>query len=169
MGKALQQGHTPLRCPFIATNDDIDNQTTIFSTVRRQVGPGLPCALLGLSGDALWADRSLFGRILETFVYQELRRLKYISRASSSASSHMIACSALLLRGMVDGCTSPHWSAVHPGVAAPFGELNPPSILPKTRHLCSAPSRKSATTGTQDVEQGASARMSCQKIHCLSG
>jgi hypothetical protein len=35
---------------------------------------GLACALLGLNGDALWADRSLFGRLLETFVYQELRR-----------------------------------------------------------------------------------------------
>lgn len=35
---------------------------------------GLACALLGLNGDTLWADRSLFGRLLETFVYQELRR-----------------------------------------------------------------------------------------------
>ncbi len=36
---------------------------------------GLACSLLGLSGDALWADRPLFGRLLETYVYQELRRL----------------------------------------------------------------------------------------------
>jgi len=36
---------------------------------------GLACALLGLNGDSLWADRALFGRMLETFVYQELRRL----------------------------------------------------------------------------------------------
>jgi hypothetical protein len=35
---------------------------------------GLACALLGLSGNNLWADRSLLGRLLETFVYQELRR-----------------------------------------------------------------------------------------------
>ncbi len=35
---------------------------------------GLACTLLGVSGDALWADRSLFGRLLETFAYQELRR-----------------------------------------------------------------------------------------------
>jgi predicted AAA+ superfamily ATPase len=35
---------------------------------------GLASALLGLNKDALWADRSLFGRFLETFVYQELRR-----------------------------------------------------------------------------------------------
>lgn len=35
---------------------------------------GLACALLGLNGDTLWADRSLFGRLLESFVYQELRR-----------------------------------------------------------------------------------------------
>ena len=35
---------------------------------------GLACTLLGLDANALWADRGLFGRILETFVYQELRR-----------------------------------------------------------------------------------------------
>ena len=35
---------------------------------------GLACTLLGLDADTLWADRGLFGRILETFVYQELRR-----------------------------------------------------------------------------------------------
>jgi hypothetical protein len=35
---------------------------------------GLACALLGLNADSLWADRALFGRLLETFVYQELRR-----------------------------------------------------------------------------------------------
>ncbi len=35
---------------------------------------GLACTLLGLDADALWADRGLFGRMLETFVYQELRR-----------------------------------------------------------------------------------------------
>lgn len=35
---------------------------------------GLACAMLGLNAETLWADRSLFGRLLETFVYQELRR-----------------------------------------------------------------------------------------------
>ena len=35
---------------------------------------GLACALLGVSGDSLWDDRALFGRMLETFVFQELRR-----------------------------------------------------------------------------------------------
>jgi predicted AAA+ superfamily ATPase len=35
---------------------------------------GLACALLGLDADALWADRPTLGRVLETFVYQELRR-----------------------------------------------------------------------------------------------
>lgn len=39
------------------------------------VDTGLACALLGLDAESLWADRSLFGRLLETFVYQELRRL----------------------------------------------------------------------------------------------
>lgn len=35
---------------------------------------GLACALLGLDGEMLWKDRALFGRLLETFIYQELRR-----------------------------------------------------------------------------------------------
>ncbi len=31
--------------------------------------------MLGLDAETLWRDRALFGRLLETFVYQELRRL----------------------------------------------------------------------------------------------
>lgn len=48
----------------------------LVKTPKLHVGDtGLACALLGLNGGTLWADRSLFGRLLETFVYQELRRL----------------------------------------------------------------------------------------------
>jgi predicted AAA+ superfamily ATPase len=36
---------------------------------------GLACAMLGVNEETLWADRALFGRLLETFVYQELRRM----------------------------------------------------------------------------------------------
>ncbi|MEQ9401333.1 MAG: ATP-binding protein [Longimicrobiales bacterium] len=35
---------------------------------------GLACSLLGLDADALWEDRPTLGRLVETFVYQELRR-----------------------------------------------------------------------------------------------
>jgi uncharacterized protein len=35
---------------------------------------GLACSLLGLDAQRLWQDRVVFGRLLETFVYQELRR-----------------------------------------------------------------------------------------------
>lgn len=35
---------------------------------------GLACALLGLAPRDLWSDREMFGRLLETFVYGELRR-----------------------------------------------------------------------------------------------
>jgi len=35
---------------------------------------GLACSLLGLDAERLWQDRTLLGRILETFVFQELRR-----------------------------------------------------------------------------------------------
>lgn len=36
---------------------------------------GLACALLNMNEDTVRKDRTLFGRMLETFVYQELRRL----------------------------------------------------------------------------------------------
>jgi hypothetical protein len=35
---------------------------------------GLACTLLGLDAKMLWQDRAVFGRLLETFIYQELRR-----------------------------------------------------------------------------------------------
>jgi predicted AAA+ superfamily ATPase len=35
---------------------------------------GLACALLGFDGPGLWEDRTALGPLLETFVYQELRR-----------------------------------------------------------------------------------------------
>jgi len=48
----------------------------LVKTPKLHIGDtGLACALLGLNGDSLWADRPVFGRILESFVYQELRRL----------------------------------------------------------------------------------------------
>lgn len=36
---------------------------------------GLACALLGVNSQTLWEDKSLLGQLLETFVYQELRKL----------------------------------------------------------------------------------------------
>lgn len=38
------------------------------------VDTGLACALLGVNSDALWQDKALLGQLLETFVYQELRK-----------------------------------------------------------------------------------------------
>lgn len=38
------------------------------------VDTGLACSLLGVDADALWADRTLLGQFLETFIFQELRR-----------------------------------------------------------------------------------------------
>ena len=40
---------------------------------------GVACALLGLDGAALWANRAALGQLLETFVLQELRRLESAS------------------------------------------------------------------------------------------
>ena len=48
----------------------------LVKTPKLHVGDtGLACALLGQDAESLWGDRPLFGRLLETFVYQELRRL----------------------------------------------------------------------------------------------
>jgi predicted AAA+ superfamily ATPase len=35
---------------------------------------GLACALLGVKSNALWQDKTLLGQLLETFIYQELRK-----------------------------------------------------------------------------------------------
>lgn len=35
---------------------------------------GLACALLGINSQSLWQDKALLGQLLETFVYQELRK-----------------------------------------------------------------------------------------------
>lgn len=47
----------------------------LVKTSKLHVGDtGVACALLGLDAEALRADRSLLGQLLETFVFQELRR-----------------------------------------------------------------------------------------------
>lgn len=47
----------------------------LIKTPKLHVGDtGLVCALLGVGADDLAADRKLLGQILETFVFQELRR-----------------------------------------------------------------------------------------------
>lgn len=47
----------------------------LIKTPKLHIGDtGLACALLGVDGTALAADRPLLGQLLETFVFQELRR-----------------------------------------------------------------------------------------------
>jgi uncharacterized protein len=47
----------------------------LIKTPKLHLGDtGLACALLGVDADALAADRPLLGQMLETFVFQELRR-----------------------------------------------------------------------------------------------
>ena len=47
----------------------------LIKTPKLHLGDtGLACALLGVDGAALHEDRKLLGQLLETFVYQELRR-----------------------------------------------------------------------------------------------
>jgi hypothetical protein len=47
----------------------------LVKTPKLHIGDtGLACALLGVEGAALTADRTLLGQLLETFVFQELRR-----------------------------------------------------------------------------------------------
>ncbi|MDO9010780.1 MAG: ATP-binding protein [Gallionella sp.] len=47
----------------------------LIKTPKLHLGDtGLACALLGVDAAALWADRNLLGQLLETFIFQELRR-----------------------------------------------------------------------------------------------
>lgn len=47
----------------------------LIKTPKLHLGDtGFVCALLGLDAEALWSDRALFGQLLETFVFQELKR-----------------------------------------------------------------------------------------------
>jgi uncharacterized protein len=47
----------------------------LIKTPKLHIGDtGLACALLGTDASGLWRDRSILGQLLETFVYQELRR-----------------------------------------------------------------------------------------------
>jgi len=48
----------------------------LIKTPKLHIGDtGLACTLLGLDAESLWRDREVFGRLLESFAYQELRRL----------------------------------------------------------------------------------------------
>ncbi|HEX7325258.1 MAG TPA: ATP-binding protein [Rhodanobacteraceae bacterium] len=61
-----------------------NRSSRLVKTPKLHLGDtGLACGLLGLDAAALAADRAQFGPLLETFVYQELRRL-----ASAHARSH---------------------------------------------------------------------------------
>ena len=47
----------------------------LIKTPKLHLGDtGLACTLLGVDAAALWANRTLLGQLLETFVFQELRR-----------------------------------------------------------------------------------------------
>lgn len=47
----------------------------LIKTPKLHIGDtGLACTLLGIDAAGLWQDRVLLGQLLETFVYQELRR-----------------------------------------------------------------------------------------------
>ena len=47
----------------------------LIKTPKLHLGDtGLACALLGLDADGLWEDRVVFGQLLETFIFQELKR-----------------------------------------------------------------------------------------------
>ncbi len=53
-----------------------DNRMSrLIKTPKLHMGDtGLVCALLGLDAEGLWQERTVLGQILETFLYQELRR-----------------------------------------------------------------------------------------------
>ena len=52
-----------------------NRSSRLIKTPKLHLGDtGLACALLGVDAAALWADRTLLGQLLETFIFQELRR-----------------------------------------------------------------------------------------------
>ncbi len=47
----------------------------LIKTPKLHLGDsGLACALLGVNSKTLWQDKTLLGQLLETFIYQELRK-----------------------------------------------------------------------------------------------
>ena len=53
----------------------VNRASRLIKTPKLHLGDtGLACALLGRDAAALMKDRTAFGRLLETFVFQELRR-----------------------------------------------------------------------------------------------
>jgi hypothetical protein len=53
----------------------VNRLSRLIKTPKLHVGDtGLACALLGADAKTLTADRALLGQVLETFVFQELRR-----------------------------------------------------------------------------------------------
>ncbi len=53
-----------------------NHTSRLVKTPKLHMGDtGLACALMGLNSDMLRTDRTLLGPLLETFVYQELRRM----------------------------------------------------------------------------------------------
>ncbi len=52
-----------------------NRMSRLVKTPKLHLGDaGVVCALLGLDADTLWEDRKTLGQVLETFVFQELRR-----------------------------------------------------------------------------------------------
>lgn len=52
-----------------------NRMSRLVKTPKLHLGDsGVACALLGLDAESLWQDRAVLGQLLETFVFQELRR-----------------------------------------------------------------------------------------------
>ncbi len=52
-----------------------NRMSRLVKTPKLHLGDtGVACALLGLDAESLWQDRAVLGHLLETFVFQELRR-----------------------------------------------------------------------------------------------
>ncbi len=52
-----------------------NRSSRLIKTPKMHLGDtGLACSLLGLNAETLFKERALFGRVLETFIFQELKR-----------------------------------------------------------------------------------------------
>ncbi len=71
----IKEASTLARIESTFPGEDHNRLSRLIKTPKLHLGDtGLACALLGVDAAALHADRPLLGQLLETFVFQELRR-----------------------------------------------------------------------------------------------
>jgi predicted AAA+ superfamily ATPase len=121
---------------------------------------GIACAVLGLDAGQLWQDRASLGRMLETFVYQELRRqasspplrvLPLLSRRSGSGGNRSSTRARSRSRTSVSASISSRRASRSSGACGPRRSrasragTTRSTALSATRRPCSDRTRRSGS------------------------